>query len=137
MNGTATVSTFCFAQSCITLVVGGYTGDCMSWIDIANTHHNHKNQYIAKCLYMRFDDFGGTFMPGVCFYRYLCAPFDFQPPYIPASVLNFKGKRGETVTDTAIGPLHMSFGPEPLNPAAHDAIANRITDAVNRFNQAH
>lgn len=137
MNGTATVDTFCFAQSCITLVVGGYTGDCMSWIDIDNPRHNHKNQYIAKCLYMRFDDFGGTFPPGVCYYRYLCAPFDFRPPYIPASVLNYRGKRGETVTETAVGPLSMSFGPEPLHPDAHSVIANRISDAVNRFNQAH
>jgi hypothetical protein len=76
------IDTFCFAQSCVTLVVGGYTSECLSWIDTtpsSSTTDATENSYTAACLYTRFDDYGSAFPPGVCYFRYQCAPLNFGP----------------------------------------------------------
>lgn len=75
------IDVFCYAHSCVTAVVGGQTSDCASWIDTSDS----ANRYTEQCLFMSFDDFGGDFDPGVCFFRYQCAPFDYYiPPPTPA-----------------------------------------------------
>ena len=134
LDGVAEVDTFCYAQSCITLVIGGFTADCLSWID-TNALHQHphdKNKYIAKCLYTRFDDFGGNFLPGVCYYRYLCAPFDYRAPVIPVSLPHGHKRAIEDGATPALGSLRMNFGPEPMSQALHDAIMGRVMAIVGR-----
>lgn len=75
------VDVFCYAHSCVTAIVGGQTSQCSSWIDTSES----VNLYTEQCLFMSFDDFGGDFDPGVCFFRYNCAPFDYYvPPPTPA-----------------------------------------------------
>jgi cell division septation protein DedD len=61
----------CYAQSCVTVVVGGHTPQCQQWLS---------DPRVSRCLYMSYSDAWGEFEPGVCVYRYLCAPFDFYDP---------------------------------------------------------
>ena len=97
------VDTFCLGQSCITIVVGGFTSDCLSWLhndcqrgvcrhhrhDDDDEDHDHDRNhtdrfrdshfsaYLKNCLYTRFEDVGGLFPPGICLYRFRCAPLSF------------------------------------------------------------
>lgn len=73
--GSLPVTTECIEQSCVYTIVGGLTSQCLSWVD--NPPDNPL--VLQGCLVYRFTDLNGTFLPGICFIRYDCAPFDFQP----------------------------------------------------------
>lgn len=116
------IDTFCFAQSCVTLVVGGYTSECLSWIDTtpsSSTTDATENSYTAACLYTRFDDYGSAFPPGVCYFRYQCAPLNFGPVVpLAATATATKTlahhKRSDDEAETA-PPTHLSTVP-PTRP---------------------
>jgi hypothetical protein len=69
------VTTQCLEQSCVYTIIGGLTAQCLSWVD--NPPDNPL--VLQGCLIYRFTDLNGTFLPGICFIRYDCAPFDFEP----------------------------------------------------------
>lgn len=137
MNGTVLVDTYCFAQSCITTVTGGFTSECSSWIDTRNTSGNHHAQYIEKCLYMSFDDLGGDFPDGVCYYRYECAPFDYRPPVIPASYKRAQAAQNDAAPPSASSALRMRFGREPMSGAQNQGLRDLIMAGIERYRLAN
>lgn len=75
LSPTIVPETDCIQQSCVYTIVGGITAECLSWIDFTPD-----NPLVAEgCLVFRFTDEGFTFPPGICFIRYECAPFNFNP----------------------------------------------------------
>ena len=71
----------CIQQSCVYTITGGITDQCLSWIDFTPD-----NPVVAEgCLTYRFTDAGYTFPPGICFIRYECAPFNFNPDLMSLS----------------------------------------------------
>lgn len=92
-----TATQFCYAESCITVVVGGNTAQCAQWIS---------DPRLAACLWMSYSDAWGAFESGVCVYRYVCAPFDFAlvteaPTVAPTSVPTVSPTMSPTVSPTA------------------------------------
>jgi hypothetical protein len=129
------VDSFCFAESCITVVVGGYTSDCLSWIDTGCYPHHRDynatrrqcNNFVASCLYTRYDNMGGQFPPGVCYYRYSCAPLSFDSDDL---------RRDEPQTDAPTtlpalpGPLNLQFGSDPMNNEQYQLIKARVEKSI-------
>ena len=64
----------CLEHSCVYTIVGGFTAQCLTWIN-----ETEDNPLVSQgCLVFRFTDAGFTFPPGICFIRFQCAPFDFR-----------------------------------------------------------
>ncbi len=68
----AEVSLQCSLQSCVTLVTGGQTSECLSWLDTTgedmNTSASDEQRYLERCLYT-------SYTVDVCLFRYRCAPY--------------------------------------------------------------
>ncbi len=74
MGSEVSVAQFCYAASCATVVTGGYSSDCTQWLNQSDAVAT------AACLYSSWSSVWGEYAPGVCFFRYQCAPFDFYDP---------------------------------------------------------
>jgi len=118
----------CLGHSCIYTIVGGFTADCPSWLD--NGDQNALNT--QGCLYTRFTDVGFEFPPGICFYRFTCAPFDFSDEFKKRSIL--QGPSNFTSVANAVAYLstnNLQFPDTPTQGSAIIAIANLFASMID------
>jgi len=127
--GPITPEVECLGHSCIYTVVGGFTGDCPSWLD--NGDNNPLNT--QGCLYTRFTDMAFEFPPGICFYRFTCAPFDFSDE-VKKRVISQSSPSNFTSVANAIAYLssnNLQFPDTPTQDYAIIAIANLFASMID------
>lgn len=70
------VTTTCVAQSCVTLISGSPTSDCLSWVS-TTCSSNTSNLQTKNCLSSQFDNYASEADEGVCMLSYTCAPLTY------------------------------------------------------------
>jgi hypothetical protein len=113
------VSTFCLAQSCVTLIAGGITNDCLSWLNTScTTTVGYHAKYAANCLHSAYVN-NATTPGGMCFLRYNCAPFTF---------VDDSRKRSEydANADVVMGVPSAQFTRDPLTMDQYTMVEHRI-----------
>jgi hypothetical protein len=115
----------CIAHSCVYTIVGGVTSDCESWLG-----ENRTLPIVTQgCLFTRFTDVGFDFPPGICFYRYNCAPFDFIDSF-SLSHGNNKNKNHKDINSKQQQHHHQSIKSTNKNGTIHKSDITDLNAAL-------
>lgn len=138
-----TVDVECIGLSCVYIIVGGITSDCSSWLD-GGSDNPLETQ---GCLYERFTDMAFNFPPGICFYRFTCAPFDFSIIFKKKKRELLQAIAPENFTDVANALLflttnNLKFPDLPVTGNAIITVANKMASMIDKntilyYNNTH
>ena len=128
------VTTSCIYSSCVTLIQGGQTANCLSWLNTScTTRAGREASYTAACLYNSY-----TSLHDICYLSYNCAPLIFPTTAAPTSAPTTGAptparKREADEVDEILSKgdddekyTELKFGNEPLTPAQTKMMSRRV-----------